>query len=180
MQANDGEEEPTLIEVHSNLFVGDERDYELTVAGQPGWAVVHACKEPYHRNALGYRTRGAPKDHAEYLVARRGDRLFLNIVDADAPEFFAPAMIDQALDFIDEKRAQGQKVLVHCNQGESRGPSIALLYMATRLGVLPSASLDAAEASFRTIYPGYAPKQGMREHLRLSWQYYLGHRSGNQ
>jgi len=70
-----------MIEVYLNLFVGDQSDYEINVATQEGWAVVHACKEPYHRQALGYRVRGAPKDHPEYLVARRGNRLILNIVE---------------------------------------------------------------------------------------------------
>ena len=115
-----------MIKVDNNLFVGDERDYEFNVSRQDGWAIVHACKDPYHRQALGYRTRGAPKDHPEYLVARRGNRLILNIVDANDPSFFAKEMIDQALDFIDKSLSNGKKVLVHCNQGESRSPSIAL------------------------------------------------------
>jgi hypothetical protein len=57
-----------MIEVYSKLFVGDELDYERKVSHQTGWATVHACKEPYHREALGYSSRGAPKDHPEYLV----------------------------------------------------------------------------------------------------------------
>ncbi len=52
-----------MIEIHPNLYVGHQGDYEYLVQGQDGWAVVHACKEPYHRNLLGYTTRGAPKDH---------------------------------------------------------------------------------------------------------------------
>ena len=58
-----------MIEIYPNLFVGDQGDYEYQVKGQDGWAVVHACKEPYHRQLLGYRTRGAPKGHPEYLYA---------------------------------------------------------------------------------------------------------------
>ncbi len=170
-----------MIEVHPNLFVGDENDYLYSVAAQPGWAVVHACKEPFHRQAVGYSGRAAPKGHPEYLVARRGDRLMLNIVDVDDPRFFAKEMIDSALDFIDEQLAKGLKVLVHCNQGESRGPSIALLYMAARLGALRKESLEAAEERFRLLYPRYSPKYGLREHLRRSWPTYCGRRdSGTQ
>ena len=161
-----------MIEVYSNLFVGDEEDYEYNVSRKSGWATVHACKEPYHRNALGYSGRGAPKGHPEYLVARRGNRLMLNMVDADNPMFFQKEMIDHTLDFIDEMNASKQNVLVHCNQGESRGPSIALLYMAARLDALPVDSLEAAEGKFRLIYPNYRPKFGIREHLRQYWQHY--------
>lgn len=169
-----------MIEVYPNLFVGDQSDYEINVAAQEGWAVVHACKEPYHRQALGYRGRGAPKDHPEYLVARRGNRLILNIVDANDPAFFAKEMIDAALDFIDEALAKGLKVLVQCNQGESRSPSIALLYMAARLGALPTESLESAEEQFKAIYPNYYPKLGIRGHLRQYWQQYCDEKSSSQ
>ena len=115
-----------MIEVYTKLFVGSELDYEGIVSRQSGWAVVQACKDPYHRQALGYSERAAPKNHPEYLVALRGMRLILNIVDANDPAFFDKGMITQALDFIDQQHSDKLNVLVHCNQGESRGPSIAL------------------------------------------------------
>jgi len=163
-----------MVEVYPDFFVGNQQDYEYDVVGREGWAVVHACKEPYHRQALGYRGRGAPKDHPEYLVARRGNRLILNMVDADNPAFFASEMIDAALAFIDEALSQGQKVLIHCNRGESRSPAIALLYMASRLSALPSSSLEVAEEEFRTLYAAYAPKSGIHGYLAQNWQRYCG------
>src|SRR6266699_1477479 len=161
-----------MIEVHSKLFVGNEQDYEYSVSGKSGWAIVHACKEPYHRQALGYSGRAAPNTHPEYLIARRGNRLILNLVDTENPMFFNKGMISQALDFIDQQLAGGLNVLAHCNQGESRGPSIALLYMAARMRVLPTESLEAAEQEFRKLYPYYSPKMGIRGHLRQYWQQY--------
>ncbi|HLW01388.1 MAG TPA: hypothetical protein VKT82_22220 [Ktedonobacterales bacterium] len=97
----------------------------------------------------------------------------LNIVDADNAAFFSKeGLIDPALDFIDESRGKELQILVHCNQGESRAPSIALLYMAARLGILPTESLEAAEAQFRPLYPNYFPKHGIRGHLRQYWRQY--------
>ena len=168
-----------MIEVYPNLFVGDQIDYELNVIAQKGWAVVHACKEPYHRRALGYRGRRAPEDHRERLVARRGYRLILNMVDARDPALFAKEMIDAALDFIDEALAKGLKVLVHCDRGESRSPAIALLYMAARLGVLPTESLEAAEEQFGTLYLSYNPKPGIRGHLHQNWHRYCSDKSSS-
>lgn len=162
-----------MVEVYPNLYVGDQDDYDLDVAHQSGWAVVHACKEPYHRQALGYSGRAAPKTHPEYLVARRGHRLMLNIVDVDNPAFFDRRMIDEALSFIDENLNKGVKVLVHCNLGESRSPSIALLYMAIHKA-LPATSLDEAEVKFREIYPNYSPKPGIRGYLAQNWEDYCG------
>jgi hypothetical protein len=161
-----------MIEVYPNLFVGSEPDFRA-ISRQENWAIVHACKEPYHRQALGYSGRGAPKEHPEYLVARRGNRLCLNIVDADNPAFFAREMIDQALDFMQEALSGGQRVLVHCNQGESRSPSLALLLMASRLNALPSESLEAAEIKFLELYPAYRPGSGIRGHLQQFWQQYV-------
>jgi hypothetical protein len=106
--------------VMQNLFVGNEVDYETNVRNDNSWAVVHACKEPYHRQALGYSGRGAPKGHPEYLIAKRGTRLILNMVDADNPAYIPKEIIDAALQFIHEQLASGKKVLVHCNQGASR------------------------------------------------------------
>ena len=161
-----------MMEVYHNLFVGNQDDYDCDVSRQSGWAVVHACKEPYHRQALGYISRGAPKDHPEYLVARRGNRLILNIVDANDPSFFAKEMINQALDFIDKSLSSRKKVLVHCNQGESRSPSIALIYLASRTDVLPKDSLEAAEKKFILLYPLYNPKYGLRMHIFQNWPQY--------
>lgn len=161
-----------MIEVYSNIWVGSAEDYDSTVCRLPGWATVHACKEPYHRQALGYRGRAVANTHPEYLVARRGNRLILNMIDADNPSFFSKDMIDAALDFIEATHKHGCRVLIHCNQGESRGPALALLYLAARLGVIPNESLQEAEKHFRTVYPNYHPRIGIREHIKACWEQY--------
>ena len=162
-----------MIEVYPNLFIGSQEDYENNVKFKFGWYVVHACKEPYHRQLLGYAGRGAPKGHPEYLFAKRGNRLFLNFVDVDDPTYVAKEIIDAAMKFISKGLHAGKKVLVHCNQGESRGPSIGLLYLAAYTDVLPKTSLKDAERSFVKIYPLYAPKRGIREFLRENWRKFL-------
>ena len=104
----------------------------------------------------------------------------LNIVDAPNPEFFRKEMIEAALDFVDESLARGLKVLIHCNEGMSRSPSIALLYMAARLSALPADSLEVAEEEFRKIYSNYLPKQGIQGHLRQHWGAYCSEGSAEQ
>lgn len=158
-------------EVYKNLWVGNEEDYEYRVKNQSGWAVVHACKEPYHRAALGYTGRGAPKNHSEYLFALRGNRLILNMVDADDPSYIPREIIDRALSFINENLERGLKVLVHCNQGFSRSPGIALLYLA-KIGKFPKQSYVEAKQSFRSVYPDYAPAGGINGFCELNWKKY--------
>ena len=162
-----------MTEVHSCLFIGEETDYEITVKHQQDWWIVHACKEPYHRRLLGYKSRGAPKEHPEYLFARRATRLYLNLVDAANPDYIPKQIIDVAIAFIDEAFRERARVLVHCNQGESRSPSIGLLYLATRTVVLPKTSLSEAEACFRQLYPRYNPSAGMRGFLARHWGEYV-------
>jgi hypothetical protein len=46
-----------MVEIAKNLYIGSQDDYELNVKFQTDWFVIHACKEPYHRQALGYTGR---------------------------------------------------------------------------------------------------------------------------
>lgn len=161
-----------MIEVHENLFIGNEKDFENDVKQKDGWAVVQACKEPYHREAIGYSGRSVSPEHEEYLVARRGNRLILNMVDVENPNFFDEEMIEEALDFVDQQLDKGNKVLIHCNQGKSRSPSLGLLFLATRTDVLPDKAFSQAEEKFKGIYPYYDPKSGIRGHLQEKWDYY--------
>lgn len=160
-----------MFEVYANLFVGSQDD-EASIRGQDGWFVVHACKEPYHRQALGYTGRAASKDHPEYLIARRNGCLILNLVDVDDVKFVAPLIIDAALSDI-HQNLTAKRVLVHCNQGLSRSPSIALLYLAKFSDVFGEQGYDGALRQFQSLYPVYAPAKGMADYVRLNWLRYV-------
>jgi len=157
-----------MTEIHKNLFIGNKNDYEFKVKNQEGWNVVHACKEPYHRQALGYSGRGAPKNHPEYLIAKRGNRLILNLVDVENPAYIAKEIIDEALKFIDQSLKEGRKILVHCNQGMSRSPGIGLLYLAKE-GIIYNSTFEEALAEFKEIYPGINMAGGMHGFLVGNW-----------
>ena len=81
-------------EIYPNLFIGSDDDYKFLSYDLKGWYVIHACKEPYHRNALRYVGRSAPKDHPEYLIAERDGHLILNLVDAPDPSYIPKEIID--------------------------------------------------------------------------------------
>ncbi len=161
-----------MIEVHPLLHVGSELDYETVVRHRQDWRVVHACKEPYHRQALGYSGRAAPKGHPEYLIARRGSRLVLNLVDAPDPAYIPKEIIDAALEFIHQSLGDGANVLVHCNEGCSRAPSIALLYLLLHTDRLPHDDVDATLRAFRAIYPPFMPAGGVAGFIRSQFAQY--------
>jgi len=159
-----------MIEVHQGLFVGDEFD-EQQIRDQAEWFVIHACKEPYHRRLLGYSGGGAPKTHPEYLIARREGRLFLNLVDAPNVNFIPAAIIDAAVDAIRDNIGTS-KVLVHCNQGHSRSPTIALLYLAKHTDQFQGLGIEDALRAFQILYPPYLPARGVTDYARINWSRY--------
>ncbi len=172
----------------ASLFCGNEQDFyndllctyapvksemELLSCMPEGWAVVHACKEPFHRMALQYVGRGCPKEHPDYLYSERmGNRLAMNIVDAPKAEFFAIEMIDKAVCFIDDSLKKGLNVLIHCNEGKSRSASISLLYLIKK-GIIAGDTFEDCEAEFMKLYPDYNPGEGMRGFCKLNWQSYV-------
>lgn len=156
-------------EVHERLFVGCQGVY--SESNQEGWSFVLAAKEPWHRSVIGYTGRACVKDHPEYLMARRDNKLVLNLVDAPKPEFFDKRIIDAALDFIEEELAKGKKVGIFCNVGESRSASIALLYLIKH-GLIEGDTLEDYEAEFLKIYPEYNPGAGIRGFVKENFKLY--------
>jgi len=133
-------------EITENVFVGCDADVAEFMADYPDGAVIHAAKEKWHREAVGYTGRGAPKDDPEYLVAKRGTELMLNLVDSPKPEFIPEECFDAAYNFfVEQHMEQGLPILIHCNQGKSRGPGVALycvLVAGLLSGVVEDGLLD--------------------------------------
>lgn len=158
-------------EVIKGLFVGNQAGYENGAFIPSEWAFLLAAKEPWHRQALGYTGRAAAKDDPEYLIARRGNKLILNLVDAPKSIFFDKRVIDAGLDFIEEQLSEGKNVGVFCNQGESRSASLALLYLVKHK-YIDVDTLEDAEAEFLKLYPEYNPGKGMRGFVKEYWDCY--------
>jgi len=153
-----------MIEVHKNLFVGNEVD----CYSSKGFAIIHACKSPCHQRALNYRGN-LPQNHPNYLIYEEGDNLFLNMVDMEQPLLpkFATPICKKALEFID-KNIKNKKVLIHCNHGLSRSPSLALLYLSKK-GIINNESYNKAVEAFINLFPNYNPNNGIASYLRTEW-----------
>lgn len=133
-----------------------------------GWAIIHACKNPCHAKAVGYKG-SLPPTHPHYLVMENGQHLFLNMVDMEkelSPIYTNPIM-RSAMAFI-EKHITEQKILIHCNQGMSRSPSIALLYLANK-GYIANDSYSSAVADFQKLYPIFNPGRGIALYMNNNW-----------
>ncbi len=149
--------------VAPRLFYGDLQAVHRAATAES--AVVHACKEPCHKQAAHY-SKSLPPTHPEYLCAQRPQHLYLNMIDPPLP-LFKRELFEAFFAFVDQHIAQ-RDVLIHCNQGRSRAPSLALLYMAKRLHLLPNESYDRARAEFQRQFP-YAPGAGIALFLSENW-----------
>ncbi len=152
-------------EVLPHLFFGDES--ACTHDGTGSVAVVHACKDPCHRRAVGYSGRKIPTSHPHYLVLEREYDLFLNLIDPPAPLFMMPSFV-AFLAFVD-KHIEERRVIIHCNQGESRAPTLALLYLAKRTDHLPTDSYQSAARAFSEKHP-HRPGRGIQTWLSQHWE----------
>jgi len=129
-------------------------------------AFVHACKEPCHRSAVDYTQRSLPHDHPHYLHIEKGPHLYLNMIDPPVP-LFQLRSFELFFDFVDRHLGQ-RPIHIHCNQGQSRAPSLTLLVMAKRLSAITNESYEAAAAEFVEQFP-YAPGKGIATFLAEHW-----------
>jgi hypothetical protein len=152
-------------EVFERVWVANSQSCR---SGSDEWAVVHACKSPCHQREVGYQG-SLPKSHPNYLVLNRAQDLYLNLIDPPVP-LFQPASFVAFLRFADTEWAAARKLLIHCNQGESRAPSLALLFLAKRRAVLDDSSYSAARVGFERLYPHYKPGAGIQNYFSTNWR----------
>lgn len=152
-------------EVHDRLYVASD---EKCFHDRAGWSVVHACKHPCHQDAVGY-TGDLDQNHPHYLILEEGSNLYMNLVDPEIP-LFMPESFHRFLDFASARYRTGDQLLVHCNKGFSRAPSLALLFLAKELEELPDGSFPAARVAYNERDPAYAPSRGIRTYLSENWE----------
>jgi protein-tyrosine phosphatase len=97
------------------------------------------------------------------------NHLSLNWVDGAAYlyNWSGPATFIKIMDFID-KWIPNRKVIVHCDQGYSRSPTVCMLYLAKRKNLIPCDSYNSAYKEFMKIFPEYSPG-GIGEYVHMNW-----------
>lgn len=155
------------LEVCENLYVCSQSEYEKMDAIwlSNNFSICFCAKDPYHKRIVGY-IKNLDKSNPEYLYAERNRILSLNMIDVDDVKYFSDKMINKALEFIESEIAKGYKVLVVCNKGESRSPSIALMYMLKHGFFKGYGTFEMVKPAFREIYPNYLPKKGIEEYTK--------------
>jgi len=153
-----------MIQIKNRLFIGNDSD---CLRSNNSFAIIHACKT-CHQKSIGYKG-SLSASHPNYLVYQRGINLFLNLVDMEKelmPRFTHPIMA-AAFHFINTN-IQTKDILIHCNQGQSRSPSIGLVFLA-RIEAITNSSYIDAKSEFRLIYPSFNPGQGIERYMHRFW-----------
>ena len=159
-----------MVEIHKNLFIGNDADCEECME-KPDFAIVHACKSCYE-NGLKY-SGSLPETHPEYLVYEEGNSIYLNLLDMPN-EFltkYTHPIFGRTMEFV-HREIKTKKVLVHCNYGMSRSPSLGLVYLAIT-GVIANDSCEAAVHDFVKLYPKYSPGTGIMLYMHHNWDFLM-------
>jgi hypothetical protein len=156
------------IMVHDGIFVGPETDV-YKFAG----SILHCNRDWFDKAAANIQlleNLGDPRPETAYPRLVNGNvalidynEMALNMVDADRIKYFGDEMANAGLDFITERLAEGDPILVHCQMGISRSPSMAFLWMFEH-GFLDDEYRYAKE-QFREIYRDWMPGNGIRAYL---------------
>jgi hypothetical protein len=151
------------------LFVGVKEQYNM--ARQRGMKIVCALNRANgfvtHQSVVGWQGRGCDPRHPHYLFRRDTDAIYLNMIDGDDPKYVNDAMINPALDFMKEHITNGNSVFVYCSLGESRSPSLALMYLLENNLIEKSA--NTFQIFKREYYPNYQPKNGNLLYIKRRW-----------
>lgn len=94
----------------------------------------------------------------------RGDFKRIDMIDADDPYYFHLGQFKDAMEFMSKG-----PTLVFCDQGGSRSPSMALLYLSLREYVQPDTYFTACR-DFKSFYPWYRPNTGIRTFMAQNWK----------
>lgn len=155
--------------IFENVYCGNEFDANQ-VLNSNDWVILHCCKDPFHKMMVGYSGNLQP-NHPYYKYKIIGRRMALNLVDMDTFNSkyleFNLEMFEAAFVFLDSFK-NNTNILIHCNQGESRGPSLTMLYLK-HLNYFSGISFFSALEKFKILYPAYSPKQNIYQNIRLLW-----------
>lgn len=152
-----------------NIYVGTKEEYHIAIKNNMKivCALNRANGFVTHQSKVGWTGRGCNKDNPHYLYKEEQDAIYLNMIDGDDPNYVNNQMINAALKFMKMHLDNKENIFVYCSLGESRSPSIVLMYM------LENNLIEVNKNIFQTFkneyYANYQPKRGNVEYIINRW-----------
>lgn len=200
-----------MIKIAPQLYIGTtaeipairkeivHEDKTVTIQQDPTFKIVNLA-HTFHYALHKWDRRGT--DHSQdkcYVVHEDPLLLSVNWVDAADARYFdykgeGAKNFHKIFNFIDKFRGPF-KILIACNKGESRAPSVAMTYLAKRTDIMSEPQVNLADLKdgesvndaiaraklfdkppyglarekFLRIFPEYYPGQGITEFLIDHW-----------
>lgn len=148
----------------------NQQEYENIKSSGVDVSALLCAKYPYHKEIVGY-SKNCPKNHFEYLYAFRPDKhiMALNMVDAKDKKYFSDEIILAGIDFIQNELEQERNVVAVCNKGQSRSPTMCLLYMMAHGDFDINMSHSEVFCKFSEIAKLWNPNNGILEYCVDFW-----------
>ncbi len=151
--------------ISGKLSIGDRAACNaprLHSAGKSA-CIVHGCKTCHQAKA----GKLSPTDKRYLSFVEQGD-LYLNLIDATTA-YFQTQSFTAFLRFARDNWLDDRPITIHCDQGRSRAPMLAVLFMAKVLEIIPNTSLDDAMDAFEAQHGKLEPSEGIETYLRKNW-----------
>lgn len=147
-----------------NIYVGTKD--EITIAENKNMCIVNAirnCKGyKCHQSEVKWIGRSCDKDSPYYLFKENENELFLNLIDTEDVKYIPKEIITRTIEFIDKKLRENKSVFICCSLGESRSPSLALMYMLDKNKIKFENCINTFKNDY---YPNYNPKRGFVDYI---------------
>lgn len=162
----------------ASLWYSSQEEYEdfSVVADKYGTngkfaAKLFCAKDPYHKQIVGY-TGNLEHNHPEYLCAERTEEkiMALNMIDAPDAKYFSYRMVLYGINFIARNLNDGNSVIVVCNHGKSRSPSMCLLYLMAHGDIDLDDSIETVFEKYKQIAPEWEPNKGIKDFCINFWK----------
>lgn len=145
--------------LNTNLYLGSKNDYyliESEIEDKSDWVFVHCCRSFY---------KNLKQKDTKVIIINKD--LYIDWENLPDTSSFEISDFILAMDFLD-KYIKTNKILIHCDWGQSRSPTLVLVYLAKRLKLIPNTFIGALE-QFVKIYPDYHLPSGISKFVKLNW-----------
>lgn len=146
---------------NTNIFIGNKDDEKLI--DKKSYVIVHACKSCFDKVDVnkGYCSNENIKELE--------DELYINWVDLPDSNSFDLKTFNNTLLWMKENYSEDKNMLVHCDWGQSRSPTLVMVFMAKVLKILPDTFFDAL-SQFKKLYPDYITPSGISKFTKENWE----------
>lgn len=162
----------SMLEIAPRLYIATEEEVKTLT---PAEYSLCSLASTFHYQMHNKKKGEFNKEDPCYVMCSHGNQILsLNWIDGAASYFDYEGKgvenIQKILTWIEYQLDHNRKVILMCNRGLSRSPTIALLYLSKVMHILPEESFYRAMEAFKEKYPEYAPGKGIVEFVSGNWE----------